>query len=454
MAIAKGSRSHILWKTESTYGVAPAGNWNTFPLNSDTFDENINTIQAEDIRPDRINPSLRGGNIATGGSLVADFGPVRSIPFLSHLLGSVGAITSVQISGGSAPTALANSTAYTLNQVVGGANNSRWMCIKAGSTGASDDATDLTGTDDISLNAGAVSFRYLNGDLMASTAYKRGHVVKDASDNNWICLKGGTTGSGVAKADLTGSSDNTITGTASTTLVFQKIGPVGTLLYRHSMLGGLAWPAYGLSFEKGIKGGDTDLFAQFVGGRINSLELSVPQEGIVKATWNMLFAGSKSLVSTGGGTAVAVVGEAPYSGFTAFVGLNDSIGNSNRAVREFSLTITNNAAEDAYTIGSRFRKDIPESTRVSRGRLSMYFQDPQEYTWFKDEATITLNLSLIWKGFMVSFAWPEVKLTGSGTPKISGAGIMTSDFEWTAFAEASSYDIEVVCINSTSTIVT
>ena len=59
MAIARGSRSLVTWKEEATFGVAPVGAWNTFPLNSETLDENINTVQGEDIRSDRSNPSLR-----------------------------------------------------------------------------------------------------------------------------------------------------------------------------------------------------------------------------------------------------------------------------------------------------------------------------------------------------------------------------------------------------------
>lgn len=454
MAIAKGSRSALYWKTESTYGVAPSGNYNTFPLNSETLDENINTIQAEDIRPDRINPSLRGGNIATGGNIVADFGPARSLTFMAHLLGAVGAVDTKQATGGAAPTALAQSSAYTLGQIVGGANNSRWVCILAGSTAAGEDSTDLVGTDDITLNAGAVAFRYLSGDLMASTAYKRGHLVKDNSGNNWICLKGGTTHSSVVKADLTGTSDKTITGATSTTLTFQYVGLASVPLYRHAMRGGIAWPAYGLTFEKAIKGGNSDLFVQFLGGRMNSLELAVPQEGIVKATWNALFASSTKLASTGAGTPLAVVGESPYSGFNAYVGLNDAAAAASRSIREFNLNLTNQAAEDAYIVGSRFRKDIPEGVRRSSGRMSMYFEDEAEYVYFKDEATVRLDLSLIWKGYMVSLNWPEVKLTGSGTPKISGSGIMTADYEWTAFVENGTYDVEVVAVNATSTLPT
>src|ERR1044072_2470666 len=88
MSIAKGSRSQLIWKLETTYGVAATGNYNQFPLNNETFDENINTIQGEDIRSDRANPAMRGGNISTGGQVTHDFGHCRMITLMEHLLAS------------------------------------------------------------------------------------------------------------------------------------------------------------------------------------------------------------------------------------------------------------------------------------------------------------------------------------------------------------------------------
>src|SRR5574343_384407 len=95
MAIAKGAKSVLAWKTESTYNEAPSGNWNYLPLNSETLDENISTIQGEDIRSDRRNPSPRGGNLASSGQITHDFGLRRTIKWLEHLLAGTAVTTSI-----------------------------------------------------------------------------------------------------------------------------------------------------------------------------------------------------------------------------------------------------------------------------------------------------------------------------------------------------------------------
>lgn len=500
MAIARGSRSSLAWKEEVTYGVAPTGNWNSFPINSETLDENINTVQGQDIRPDRANPSLRGGNITTGGTIVSDFGPLRNLTFMKHMLaatvvstpltvnvpasadstayvignivsGASGtwACTTAGTSGtglnaaltGTGPitsgsavftkvNAAADSTAYVVGQVVtNAANNSRWI-VTIGGTSSTGLAAALIGSNNVT--SGTVTFKYLVSTLMPSVSYSRGVLVMDASSNFWTCTRGGTTNASVVSSNLSGTGEVTIAGSGSTTLKFQYLAASTVKIYKHVLTPGASWPAGGISIEKGVVGGTVNQYTRWNGCRVDSLELSVPQEGIVRSTWSILSASSTDLLTASGAGAPVLVGESPYTGFNCFVGLNDSVGNTDRAVRDFSMTITNQADGQAFVIGSRFRADIPEGIRRASGRLSMYFQDHQEYGWFKNETTIQMIASLIWNGKMIEFNFGEVKLTGSGAPKISGAGLMTADFDWTAFLETGTNDVIVTAINDSATL--
>lgn len=499
MSIARGARSILNYKPETVFGTAPSGNWITFPVNSETLDENINTVQGEDIRSDRANPGMRGGNIATGGNIVSDFGPVRNLTLMKHLLagawsvvpmtvnlpdavdstayivgqwvkgssnsfwvcttagttstGVVAALTGTSpVTSGTAvfaprkgASAAADSTAYALGDIVTSANGFRWICVDDGTTSTGVQAA-LVGTANVT--SGDATFAYLCGDLRLSTAYSRGHVVIDATGRYWICTRGGTTGAGVVKADLgSGTGEVEITGAASTTLKFQYVGPSTTTLYKHTLTPGNDWPTGGLAFEKAILGGNSNAYVQFLGCRVNTMEISIPQEGIVKSTWGLLAKSSAKKNSTGAGTPV-LTGEQPYTGFNCYVGMNETVGNADRSVREFSMTITNNADESAYIVGSRFRAEIPEGIRRASGRLSMYFLDAQEYDWFKNESTISLMASFIWEGRAIIFNFGEVKLTGSGTPKISGSGLLQADYEWTAFLVDGQYDVTVTAINT------
>ncbi len=503
MSIARGARSILNYKPESVFGTAPSGNWITFPVNSETFDENINTVQGEDIRSDRANPGMRGGNISTGGNLVCDYGPVRHLTLLKHLLagawsvvpltvnlpdavdsaayivgqwvkgsassywvcttagtastGLVAALTGTSpVTSGTAvftprkgASAAADSTAYALGDIVTSANGFRWICTDAGTT-STDVATALAAISNVAnpVTSGDAAFSYLCGELRPSTVYSRGHVVMDATNRYWICTRGGTTGALVVKGDLgSGTGEVEITGIGGTIVKFQYAGASTTTLYRHTITPGNDWPTGGLTFEKAILGGNTAAYIQFLGCRVNSMELSIPQEGIVKSTWNMLAKSSAKKVASGAGTPV-LSGEQPYTGFNCYVGMNETVGNADRSVREFSMTITNNADESAYIVGSRFRAEIPEGIRRASGRLSMYFLDAQEYDWFKNENTISIMASFIWEGRMVSFNFGEAKLTGSGTPKISGSGLLQADYEWTAFLVDGAYDVSVTAINT------
>jgi|SRR5688572_4961459 len=389
MAIAKGSKSQVIWKQESSYGVAPGGNWNQLPLNSETLDENINTVQGEDIRADRANPALRGGNISTAGGITHDFGPVRSLTFFRHLLASGGLATSTLT-----VSDIAISTTYNRGDYVIGADDSVWCAVRGGVTTAN------------------------SGDIVLNTGLGTRVELPEAS-----------------------SGPN---------LIFELASATTVNVYEHTLVPGIDFPAVGLSMAKKIVGGNSPLYVNFTGCRVNSCDLTIPQEGIVKAAWNVIARRSAKATSEPGGTPT-LFAEDPYAGFNAYVHYNgDAKGNANRAVREMNATITNNVDESCFVIGDRFRVDLPEGIRRASGRISMYFLDATEYDNFKNEDKISMGVSFVHFGLFIKIDFAEVKITGSGTPKISGQGAMTADYEWTAFKLSSTNEITITARNLTA----
>jgi hypothetical protein len=382
--LAKGSKSGLYWKEETALGDAPTGNWNACPVTSEGFSENIATVSPNDIRADRRKPMTRGGNKADGGSISNDFGILRSLTWFRHLL-----------AGGNAA---------------------------AGST----------------LTPAA---------LAISTAYNRGDYVTSGA-NTYVCIVGGTTNStGVVGTLTTTSGRQNVAGATSTILVFEFVSVTsGNPLYTHTITAGVDWPAVGIAFEKQIKGGTADLFLKFLGGRFNSFSLNVPQQGIITSTWNVLNLSGERGGSSGIGTPV-YPSDRVAIGYNAYVHLNGDLqGTAGRPLNSFSMDINNGADENVYVMGQRNREEIPEGTRTANGRFSTYFKDATEYDYLINESKIALALTIIEKGAFFKIEFPECILTGDSTPKVSGQGIVTADFEWNAGSETGNFDCKITAV--------
>lgn len=393
MPIAKGSRSALYWKEETTFGVTPSGNFVSFPFTNETLGQSIPTISTTDIRPDRTTGALRGSNVAVGGSVTADFDVDSHLYFVRHVLGA--------------------------GDVLSG--------------------TPLTPPN-----------------LAASTAYARGSYVVSGGARLYVCVIGGTTDAAITSSSLTATSGTqTIAGASSTTLTFRYVGAHTTAVYSHTLTGGSALPSYGFCIEKQILGGTTALYEQYKGLKLGSMELNIPQAGAVTATYNFVGTTSSLNGSSGIGTPTAVTSELSI-GADAMVHINNSNGAAALTTDRFKdcrLTIANNLTEDAYVIGGRFRSDIPEGSRSVSGSVTLYFIDLTEYSLFVNETTFAMVISIVTGGKSIRFEMPEVKFTGDGTPKISDAGPVMATFEFTAFKAAGAHDIRAVANNFTEELV-
>jgi hypothetical protein len=283
--------------------------------------------------------------------------------------------------------------------------------------------------------------------VAGATAYNRGdYVLASVGGAIWVCTRGGTT-----PASMTG----VLTGTGVVDIAqdgtrWEYVAANGTQLYQHVITPSVDFPTVGLAFEKAVKGGDEDIFIKHVGARFQSLDLSVPQSGPVKATWGVITQRADSATSTGAGTPT-LLAEEFYRGQDAYVHVNDTQGAGGKMFKDFSAMINNGVDENCFGIGERYRLDIPEGKRVWSGRVSLGFSDRNEYTYFKNETEVALAVSFIAGGKLLKIEWPEVKLMGNGSPKISGNQVITQDFDWEAYyLDGSHVPGRVTAINTTA----
>lgn len=283
------------------------------------------------------------------------------------------------------------------------------------------------------------------GTLMnTSTPYLRGaYLNTGVAANLYLCTKSGTSG-GTLPTHTSGIEEN---GDCE----FEYVGPeASTTVSKHEFSAAIALPAVGISIEKGVIGAAAAHFINFQGGRINSLDLSIPQEGIVQSSWGMLFKNTKAASTTSDASSVAYAVEDPVGGYEAMVSFDGLY--VNRPLRDSSFRIANNFDESVFAIGSRTRRDLPEGRRESTGQITTYFEDSTEYDIFKNETTTQVNLSMHRAGEFCDIEWKQCKLTGSGTPQIGGPGVIVGSYNMNAFKSGSDPDVKITIYSLSATL--
>ena len=72
MAFAQGARSSLSFKTETTFGTTPAGNFEPLPFTSHSINLVKDRVAGTDIESDRMPRVDRHGNKSVAGEIVAD----------------------------------------------------------------------------------------------------------------------------------------------------------------------------------------------------------------------------------------------------------------------------------------------------------------------------------------------------------------------------------------------
>lgn len=460
MSVGIGSKSRVSYAEESSFGVHPNGVGENIIFKSSNIAKQINTIVSESIRPDRAVPSVRGGNVAAGGDITAEFSPNTFGKFLKHF--SAGAVGSANVTDTSGITAAPSSqetglARHTVRKVAGSPDQ-MWVCFETGATGNT--GADLA--SDLGAAAGTLMERVVSGDttwvLFAfaivaaadSTAYSRGDYIL-SGNNTYLCTKEGTSASNISSVALAHTTGEVQNGTA----FFEFYGVTASkALYKHVVIPGTTLETGGLSVEHIVDiGTATPTHFQFVGGRVNTLGITVPQEGIVDLSMGLLFQDLVSADSTSGFTGSSTTSDEPITGFQAALAIFPITGGGgiNTSMSDLNLNFTNNFDENVYVIGKRFRHDLPVGRREVTGSMTAFFESLTEFNFFANETEVRLEVTMNVLGQLVKLIFPENKFTGgSPTPEISGPGTVTSSFEFQTFKQDSDDDYIIELFNSTA----
>ncbi len=283
------------------------------------------------------------------------------------------------------------------------------------------------------LGGGAFVTTTLTPTALVAATYVRGDYVTSNS-KLYLCTVGGTEGGTPALTHTAGEAQ--LPGGT----VWEYVGASTVTIYKHVLTGGPNLPTGGIVAEKGIVGGDTNLYQMFVGGRMNSGRITIPQDGLVQAAWDILF--QKPLPATSSPTTTGVViGDSPVMGFESMMSLS---GNENYDLRDGNFEIMNNISGTDYRIGSRDRKTTTEARRECRGQFTAYFTDITLFNYFQNETLFDALFSFHRSGNFLSIEFPEAKFFGTPLPKIGGAGTVTSTFDLHIQREVAAFDAQLV----------
>lgn len=152
MSLATGAKSALRVKEETSYGVAPSGNWEEMSFNSESLQNQINTVISNEVKANRTVGSIRGGNKMAGGSIGMDVYSSKLGLFYRHLLRASAVSTTVTVAALSATT-LTRGTYVSSNTKV-------YVAVNGGAVTAGDVTTGLTHTTgEVALTN--VTFQYV-----------------------------------------------------------------------------------------------------------------------------------------------------------------------------------------------------------------------------------------------------------------------------------------------------
>jgi len=466
MSVAIGSRSTLSAREETLYGVTPVGDYEYIRFNSETLGENINTILSEEVRSDRSLGAVRGGNISTDGQIVQEWYPSTQGKLLRHLL------TTTPVTQGVDPLPLTGAV-YPLTVTMGEyyhQNGNIYLVTCNGTVTIDPNLTFLEGSEEVDDTV----FEY--GDVLETpVATVADNLTDDFTtighglvDGDIIVLKGTT-----APLGLTLGATYFIRSTGETApldefslfatrqdaiddtneVLFTDDGTAVSYVipafYQHDFLGDVDKPCGGLSIQKCIIGTgpapctDQPQYWLFHGCRVNSVDISIPQEGIITGTWGIIGLSveqaSTTFVTTN--TINDPVFEDPNVGYDVKL-LIDNVDEI--CVSDINLSINNNYDDSVFCIGSRYRHDLPEGRREVTGSFTVFFETIDTYEAFKEEHVQDLKLGFHREGVYMEMHMPETKFTGgTPTPLISGNGTIQQNFEIQAFKRDAAYDIRI-----------
>lgn len=296
----------------------------------------------------------------------------------------------------------------------------------------------------------------------SATAHSNGAAVEAAEIVSatgplyYIVIQPGALGASAPTHNTLGEvQDN---GTA--TLMY--IGSSLTAWKNHVLVGNTAFPTGGLCVEKLVDRGAATSYFRYVGGRVNQLSLSIPQEGIVSFVASLLFLQQASFdetVGNGFNDAGTTVNDEVFAGYDTSLELSVGAADSFSIVpyiSQMNLQLQNEFDENVFAIPGRIRRDLVEGRRRVTGSATLWFESLDEFTYFNNETVLDLKIGLANVNGGINIRLPQVKFTGGNpTPQISGPGALSTSVNFNAFYNgggAVTEDIQVTINNTTATI--
>ena len=285
--------------------------------------------------------------------------------------------------------------------------------------------------------------------LANSQAVLRGAYIS-SNARSYLCTRAGTTSAAATTGGFT--STDTAEEFLSGTATFQCAGAGN--IYSHTFQAAVAKPAGGIAVEREVFLDSGSKFFRYVGGRINTMAITVPQEGIVTCSFGFLFLDLDSTATSTIFSSPTTPVDEPFSGAGTVMRIAASGGSLTEdfSIDSATINVTNNFDGAVYTIGQRRRRDLPEQMRSVTGNLSAVFEDMTKFNFFANETTVSLEISFNHLGQFMRITLPEVRLHGGApAPVISGNGVMKHTFDFTAFKSTGAGDIKIEMFNTTTT---
>lgn len=238
----------------------------------------------------------------------------------------------------------------------------------------------------------------------------------------------------------------------------ETTGSVGS--WCHILKAGSTDPG-GLSIEKRFN--DITKYLRYWGAKIDSLNLTFPQEGYITGNFNFLAKGEISDENaaadypggTYGSSGVSISPAASFSTDEPFVGYSSVIQEGNPLVNitkitQASLTISNNLNPDGFVMSSRYRECITPGKRNVTGNVTMFFVNMDQYNKFLNETRTALRFFFQRGTKSFDIFMPRVEFTGE-SPKINDEGGLTLTIPFRALHDYNEGTDVKVTIRSTET---
>lgn len=278
--------------------------------------------------------------------------------------------------------------------------------------------------------------------LANSQAATRGAYFSHGG-NLYLCIKSGTSAGSAALVTTDYSEE--VSGTAT----YMYAGAAGSI-YKHVFQAGNTKPTGGIWVERNSFLDTGSEFFRYIGGRIQSASLNLPQEGILTANWDMVFLDLDSQSNATLTGSITRPEDEPFAGSQSMIRLKVGAGAyaEDASVSAFTMNIANGFDTNIYAVGARRRRDLPEGRREVNASIQCYFEDITKFNYFKNETLFSTEFTTYNRGQFMLIEMPQGRFQGGQpTPVIAGNGVTSTSFDLTAFG---TNDIKLELYNTTA----